>query len=78
MNKKIEFKYKLKEVISLFGIPKAEGITTNGLKYPLRKENLEYGIREGISNTAAKNKVKIEIDKGELLIFKKHFGKIIL
>lgn len=44
-------------------------ITTYGLKYPLEKENLKRIHSRGISNVAAKTKVKIEIKDGLLWVF---------
>jgi thiamine pyrophosphokinase len=65
------FNCKTGETVSLMAVPKAEGITTYGLQYPLRNESLEFGIREGTLNKTVKNKVRIEFKKGDLLIFKK-------
>ena len=69
--KTTEFNCKTGETVSLMAMPKAEGITTYGLQYPLKNESLEFGIREGTLNKAIKNKVRIEFKKGNLLIFKK-------
>ncbi len=69
--KTTEFNCKTGETVSLMAMPKAEGITTYGLQYPLRNETLEFGVREGTLNKTVKNKVKIEFKKGDLLIFKK-------
>lgn len=69
--KKAEFNCKKGDIVSLIAMPKAEGITTHGLQYRLKNESLEFGIREGALNMAVSNKIKIDIKKGDLLIFKK-------
>jgi thiamine pyrophosphokinase len=76
IDKEAKFDYRKGVNLSLFGMPKAEGIETHGLKYELNKEKLEFGIREGALNLAVENVVKIKFRKGHLLVFKEHFGKI--
>lgn len=63
---------KTGDTVSLMAMPKAEGITTYGLMYPLKNEKLEFGIREGALNKALSNKVRIVFKKGDLMVFKKH------
>lgn len=77
IDKGAKFDYKKGVDLSLLGMPKAEGIETYGLKYVLNKEKLEFGVREGALNEANENVVKIKFHKGDLLVFKEHFGKII-
>jgi len=74
IKKSTEFTYKPGEVVSLIALTKAEGIKTAGLKYPLNNETLEFGVREGALNYATRNTVHIKINKGYLLLVKKHFG----
>jgi thiamine pyrophosphokinase len=57
------------QIISLIPIGKVTGITTRGLKYSLKEENLEFGIREGLSNVIINNPVEISIKTGLLIIF---------
>lgn len=60
-------------ILSLFPLSgKVEGITTKGLKYPLKNEDLENGIRDGSSNEAAEKTVEIEFKKGDLLLLMNH------
>lgn len=59
--------------ISLMPMGICKGITTRGLKYPLKNESLALGIREGSSNEAISSVVSISIKKGNLLLFKNHF-----
>lgn len=76
IRKKCGFEYKKGEVVSLIPMPKASGIKTSGLKWQQNNEMLEFGIREGALNIASDYLVKIGIKKGDLLVFKKHFGRI--
>lgn len=69
--KTAEFSCKKGDIVSLLALPKAEGITTRGLQYRLKNESLEFGKREGALNKAVSSKVKIEVRKGDLLIFKR-------
>jgi thiamine pyrophosphokinase len=73
---KTEFTYPKGEVVSLIALAKAEKIKTKGLKYPLKDKSLEFGSRQGALNSSNAETVSIETGKGELLVFKKHFGKI--
>lgn len=57
------------QLISLIPIGKVSGIVTEGLKYPLNNETLEFGIREGLSNVVISNPVKISLQTGLLLLF---------
>ena len=57
------------QIISLLPVPKAEGVITQGLKYPLSEDTLELGVREGQSNEADSGQVSVSIEKGALLVF---------
>lgn len=72
-DKSISFKYKKNEIVSFLGLPVAYGVKTEGLKYPLKNEKLEFGVREGTLNLSISNQIKIEYKKGTMLLFKKHF-----
>lgn len=72
VRKKISFKTKVGQQISLVPMGKCSGIVTKGLKYPLKNESLELGVREGSSNEATKTTVSITVKKGSLLLFKIH------
>lgn len=65
--------FELGTIISLFPLSgKVDGITTYGLKYPLKNESLENGIRDGSSNEAVRETVEIEFKKGDLLLLTHH------
>ena len=69
----IEFDYKTGEVVSLMPLPVATKIKTEGLMYALNGEPLEFGVREGTLNISNSDKIKINFEEGDLLLFKKHF-----
>lgn len=75
IKQKIKFNYPILQTISLLAMPKASGIKTKGLIYPLENETLEMGKREGALNVSNDKTVSIEFSKGDLLLFKKHFNK---
>lgn len=57
-------------IVSLFPLSgKVTGITTDGLKYPLKGEKLENGIRDGSSNEVVSKPVNISYENGDLLMF---------
>ena len=59
--------------VSLFPLSgRVSGITTRGFRFPLNNEDLENGIRDGTSNETIKNRVEIEFEKGDLLMFINH------
>ena len=57
------------KIVSLVPFPSAKNITTDGLQYPLKKEDLVFGKRIGTRNKAIKNDIKITFESGELFIF---------
>ncbi|HEY5123334.1 MAG TPA: thiamine diphosphokinase [Ignavibacteria bacterium] len=73
IDKSVEFDYKVNKLISFLAFPFAKGVTTNGLKYPLQNEDLEFGVREGTLNLSESDKITINFLEGDLLLFKKHF-----
>lgn len=57
-------------IVSLFPLSgKVTGITTKGLKYPLKDEVLENGERDGTSNENTEREFSIEIESGDLVVF---------
>ncbi|RMH86247.1 MAG: thiamine diphosphokinase [Calditrichaeota bacterium] len=57
------------QLISLIPLGKAEGITTEGLAFPLNNESLIFGLREGLSNYIVTNPVRITVQRGLLCAF---------
>ena len=58
-------------MISLYPFPTAKKITTQGLLYSLNEEDLELSKRIGIRNRAIEDKITINYEEGELLVFVK-------
>jgi thiamine pyrophosphokinase len=56
--------------ISLFAFRRAEGIVTEGLKYSLQNETLEWAVRDGLSNEATQIQVSIRLKKGALFVYR--------
>lgn len=72
IHQRVKFRAVIGQQISLVPLGRCSGIITRGLKYPLRNEALEPGIREGSSNEAVKRSVSVSVKKGSLLLFKIH------
>ena len=60
------------ERLSLIPLERSEGITTKNLRYALKDEVLELGVREGISNEAMGATVALSYRKGTLLVYRFH------
>ncbi len=57
------------QLISLAPLGTATGVTTEGLAFPLKNEDMIFGRREGLSNYITASPVKISLSSGTLLIF---------
>ena len=69
IDRDIRFRAAIGQKISLCPLDGAvEGITTEGLKWPLRSESLISGVRDGISNEVVANPVEIRVGRGDLLL----------
>jgi thiamine pyrophosphokinase len=56
------------ELVSLLAVGgPAKGVTTTGLRYPLRGETLEAGTSRGISNVFAADSAHVALEEGVLL-----------
>ena len=60
------------KIVSLIPFPKATNITTKGLQYPLKNEDLTFGKKIGTRNLAVKDKIEVTFSSGELFIFIKN------
>lgn len=71
----ITMQVKTGTIISLIPLSgRVEGITTDGLAFPLRDESLEIGVRDGTSNRAVRNQIRIRHREGLLLLIMKTDG----
>jgi len=66
--KPLELNESIGTVISLIPIGCVKAVTISGFKYPLNKDNLEFGGRDGQSNIVISDKQKIGFKKGELFV----------
>jgi len=58
------------EIISLYAFDSKTFITSSGLKYPLKKSILPFGIKESTSNVALGNKVFLKIIGGSIFVIR--------
>ncbi|MFZ4592478.1 MAG: thiamine diphosphokinase [Ignavibacteria bacterium] len=65
----VSFKSVPGKTVSFMAMPVAKGITTKGLKYSLKNETLEFGIREGTLNKTSAKTVNLSFKSGHLLLF---------
>jgi thiamine pyrophosphokinase len=55
--------------ISLLPISQCNGIVTTGLKWNLKNESLQFGVRESTSNIVLSSPVTIKVRSGNLIVF---------
>jgi len=55
------------ELLTLLPLGRADGITTDGLVYPLRDETLEAGSSRGVSNVFEANTARVDVERGVVL-----------
>lgn len=69
----LEFFAPVGTTVSLFPVTgKVEGIHTIGLRWALRGETLENGVRDGSSNESVAEQVQIRVGSGKLLVMVFH------
>lgn len=57
-------------MVSLFPLSgEVGGVTTKGLKYPLKDESLKNGERDGTSNETLGDEFSITVGEGDLIVF---------
>ncbi|HVP40265.1 MAG TPA: thiamine diphosphokinase [Candidatus Saccharimonadales bacterium] len=55
--------------VSFFAVgAPAEGVTTEGLRYPLRGARLELGAQDSVSNVVERRPARIRVERGEILV----------
>lgn len=69
INRSLALLGKIGDLISLIPLKgDAKQVTTKGLKYPLRNEDLLFGYSRGISNVFTTKTVEISLQTGSLLV----------
>ena len=56
-------------IVSLLPLSRCSGIVTQGLKWNLKNESLELGVRESTSNVIVSLPMSVKVKKGNLIIF---------
>jgi thiamine pyrophosphokinase len=56
------------DLVSLFALGEASGVTTRGLRYPLAEEALLQGSSRGLSNEISEVPAQVSLRRGRLLI----------
>jgi thiamine pyrophosphokinase len=74
IRKSVRFRTRKGEKVSLIPLDRCAGVTTRNLKYPLKNDFLETGVREGISNEATGKSASVSVKKGTLLLFRFSHG----
>lgn len=62
--------------ISLIAFRRVAGITTQGLKYPLANEDLEWAVRDGLSNEALAEEFSVSVQRGNLFCYRVRRGMV--
>jgi thiamine pyrophosphokinase len=69
VHRSIEFGLPAGTIISLLPLTRCSGIVTHGLKWNLKNESLELGVRESTSNVIVSSTANIKVRKGSLIVF---------
>ncbi|HTR81468.1 MAG TPA: thiamine diphosphokinase [Bacteroidota bacterium] len=69
VGRSIAFDASVGTIVSLMPLGRCDGISTTGLKYPIRNGSLELGVHEGASNKVVSSPVTVSVKKGSLLLF---------
>lgn len=65
----IELTGRIGDFVSLLPLaPEAQGVTTQGLRYPLHDEDLTYGPSRGLSNELLHDRARVTVRRGRLLV----------
>ncbi len=56
-------------IISLLPLSRCSGISTTGLRWNLKDESLQLGVRESTSNLVVSSPVRINVRNGDLIVF---------
>jgi thiamine pyrophosphokinase len=69
INHSAEFSFPRGTIISLLPLSRSSGIVTKGLKWNLRNESLQFGVRESTSNVIVSSPVTIKVRQGALIAY---------
>jgi thiamine pyrophosphokinase len=66
---KLEITLALGTSISLLPLSRCSNIFTSGLKWNLKNESLQLGVRESTSNIAISSRITIRVGNGDLIVY---------
>jgi len=66
----VRFKTGKGQKVSIIPLDRCTGVTTTNLKYTLKNDVLELGVREGISNEATGAVAAVSVKTGTLLLYR--------
>lgn len=72
VGRELTFKARRGTTVSLIPLSRCAGIVTKGLRWELKREVLELGVRESTSNVVKSGRVSIRVRRGRLLLFRVH------
>lgn len=67
---KFTFSGEIGQYVSIIAFRKARGVTSKGLKYPLKNATMEWAINDGLSNEIKNNPVEILVGQGALFVYR--------
>jgi len=68
LSSSLQLRLKIAQRLSLLAMPYAEGVTSQGLLYPLEDDQLQWGGWQGISNQASETLVQLTLNRGLILV----------
>ncbi|MCC6441878.1 MAG: thiamine diphosphokinase [Armatimonadetes bacterium] len=73
-DRSLTFPAEAGQKVSLVPLGRAGSVSTEGLKWPLRDDCLELGVRDGTSNEAVSSPVTVTVEDGFLAVCVFHAG----
>lgn len=70
VREELKFEGEIGQGVSIFAFRRSEGITSEGLRYPLENAAMEWAVNDGLSNEIVENPVEIKVQKGVLFVYR--------
>ena len=70
VKRSVRLSVNIGDELSLIPLDRCSGVSTTNLKYSLRNDLLETGVRAGISNVATARTVGVRVRRGTLLLYR--------
>jgi len=68
--RQINLSTKKGEYLSLYAFDKRTKVSSKGLRYPLKRTQLPFGVRESTSNVAVSDEVNLKITNGKIFVIR--------